>query len=474
MIPYLRQIRAVTRWAPFDTSTPEGRSDERYRRIVLTTASSVAVRTAGVVAGLVAVPLLLGFLGKERYGLWTAVTSIVTWASLFDLGLSNGLVNLVARAHGREDRAEARAAFATAFTALLGIALVLGLGLVLLLPAVSWSSFLGAQGVMDEGTVRWSVAAAAGAFLVGLPLGVVPQLYAGYQRTYVVNAFALVGTVASLAALVAAVLLGAPMPVLVLCLSSGALMSSGLALAHARRAFHWIALGPSHATRHALRELTRRSIPIVLFQLGALAVNETQVIILARRCGLSLVTDYSVAFRLYAVLISLIQLGTASFLPPLREARERGDHAWGVRAFRNLLSVRMMLSVAAGIGLVALGNLVLRFWLGRDDMRFGLEVWGAFAILLLAAVWSTAFSDLLWIMDRLWPLVGLVLLNGLLTVGLTWWLAPTHGVPGVVLASVIFPLAVSSWALPRLARPLLLAPAGPGQAPPGAGGNPGR
>jgi O-antigen/teichoic acid export membrane protein len=260
------------------------------------------------------------------------------------------------------------------------------------------------------------------------------------------------------------------MPVLVLCLSSGALIASGMSLVRARRAFHWIVLGPSHATRQALRELTRRSIPIVLFQLGALAVNETQVIILARRCGLSLVTDYSVAFRLYAVLISLIQLGTASFVPPLREARERGDHAWALRAFRNLLGFRMVLAVGAGIGLVALGNLVLRFWLGREDMRFGLEIWGAFALLLLASVWSTAFSDLLWIMDRLWPLVGLVLLNGAVTVGLTWWLAPSQGVTGAALASAVFPLAVSSWALPRLARPLLLAPA----TPPAPGGTPAR
>jgi O-antigen/teichoic acid export membrane protein len=455
VIPYLRQIRTVLRRTPFDTSTPEGRSDERYRRIVLTTASSMAVRGVGVLAGLVTVPLLLGYLGKERYGLWAAITSVVTWASLFDLGVSSGLVNLVARAHGREDSTAAREAFATAFVVLVAVAAVMGLVVAVTLPVIPWSALLGARGVLPDETVRWSVAAAVGAFLVGLPLGTVPQLYAGYQKTYVVNAFNLLGTVLGLAVLVAAVLGRSSMPVLVLCLSAGGLLASTLALIHARRALPWIRVRLAHVSREALHALTERSIPIFLFQVGALAVNETQVIILANRSGLSTVTDYSVALRLYAVMASMIQLGTASFVPPLREAYERGDTAWAPRAFRNLLVIRMSLALVGGVGLVVLGNLVLRVWLGRTDMAYGPGVWVPFAVLLLASIWGSAWAELLWIMDRLWPLVGMVLMNGVVTVGMTWWLAPTHGVTGAVLATTVFAATVTSWVLPRMARSLL-------------------
>jgi O-antigen/teichoic acid export membrane protein len=455
MIPYLRQIRAVARWTPFDTSTPEGRSDERYRRIVLTTASSMAVRAVGLVAGLVTVPLLLGYLGKEQYGLWTAITSIVTWATLFDLGLSSGLVNLVARAHGREDEAGAREAFATALVTLLAVSAALIVLVAATLPLVPWAFFLGAQGILPDDVVRWSVAAALAAFLMGLPLGTVPQVYAGYQKTYVVNAFNLIGTVLGLAALVWAVVGRASMPILVLSLSAGGLLASSLALVYARKALPWIQFRIAHVSREALRALTARSIPIFLFQLGALAVNETQVIILARRSGLSTVTDYAVAFRLYAVIASLIQLGTASFVPPLREASERGDRAWALRAFRNLQVIRMALAGLGGLGLVVLGNLVLRVWLGRADMAFGPSLWVPLAVLLLASVWGTAYSEFLWIMDRLWPLVGMVLMNGAITIGTTWWLAPAYGVTGAVLATTVFTVGVASWALPLMARPLL-------------------
>jgi hypothetical protein len=100
MLESARRAIHLLRLKPFDVATPEGRSQERYRRIALTAASGLAAPSVTMVVGLVTVPLVLAYLGKERYGLWTAITTVVTWATLFDLGLANGLVSLVSRVHG--------------------------------------------------------------------------------------------------------------------------------------------------------------------------------------------------------------------------------------------------------------------------------------------------------------------------------------------------------------------------------------
>jgi O-antigen/teichoic acid export membrane protein len=452
---FFQKVRSLIRLSSFDTSTDSGRSQERYRRILLTTVSGLALRGVGVVVGLITVPLVLGYLGKERYGLWTAVTTVVAWATLFDFGLANGLVNLVSRAHGREDPAEATRAFSTAIHALTVVAVSLGAVAVIVVPLIPWSSLLGVRGAVDDATVRWSVAAALGMFLVGLPLSAVPQLYAGYQKTYLTNAFGLVGSLVGLGFLVAAVAVQASMPVLVLALSSMGLVASGAGLAYARRALPWVRMGGG-ASRATLRALTARSMPIFLYQLGALTVNETQVIILARRSDLATVTDYAIVLRLYLVIVSVIQLGTSSFMPPFREAYERGDLDWARRAFQHLQRVRLLMAIGGGLGLVLLGNTVIRVWLHRGDVAFRWPVWVALAVLLLATVWGTAYVEFLWIMDRLWPLVVLVAMNGVTTVVLTWLTVPTHGVLGAVVASTVFTALVSSWALPTLARPLLI------------------
>lgn len=200
-----------------------------------------------------------------------------------------------------------------------------------------------------------------------------------------------------------------------------------------------------------------RSLPMFLFQVGALAVNETQSIILARRCGLAIVADYGIAFRLYLLVASLIQLGTNSFIPPLREAHERGDRPWVGVAFRRLLAIRLLIAVAGAAGMVLLGNELLAVWLRRDDVVFAWPVWATLAVLQVAAAWVSAYSELLWIMDRVWALVGLVALNGAVTVALTWAMVPAYTVLGAFLAVSAVTVAVNTWALPLLARPLLRA-----------------
>jgi O-antigen/teichoic acid export membrane protein len=403
----------------------------------------------------VTVPLVLGYLGKERFGLWSTITTVVAWVALFDFGIANGLVNCIARAHGRDDRAEAARYFSTAMALLLGIAAALAVVVAIVGGQLSWATVLAVRGAVDDSTVTWSVLAALGVFLLGMPLSVVPQIYAGYQRTYVANAFTLVGMVAGLGLLLAAIRGGAGMPALVVASGLGALVASALGLAWALgRGMPWLRRRPA-ISGGALRDIMGRSTPIFLFQLGALAVNETQAIILAHRCDLAVVADYSILMRLYLLVLGLVQVSTASFVPSFREAHERGDHAWMRVSFGHFVRVRAGLAAAAGLLLVFVGNALLRLWLRRVDIAFPQEAWVVLAIAMAASAWVTAHADLMSILDRLWILVGLVLLNGAATIALTYWLAPAHRVLGAIVAFAAVTVVAYSWLVPLLARPLL-------------------
>ena len=446
----------LLRFRPFDTSTEEGRSLERYRRIGLTTVSGFTYRFVAMAISLVTVPLILDALGKARFGLWNTITTVTAWVAMFDLGLSNGLVNRLARAYGKEDQAEANRCFVTALAAMMGLAVLLGVLLTVAIPLIPWPHLLGVRGEVDDETVRWSVLAALGLFAATMPLGVVWQLFAGFQRAYLTNGFNLLGAILGFGVLLLALGFGASLPQLIVAVSIGGILAaSGGFLYALTRGFPWLKLRRSDVSWSTLRGLMSLSVPMFLFQIGALAVNETQAIILAQRCGLSIVADFGIAMRLYLLTASLIQLGTGSFLPPLREAHERGDTPWVRTAFVRLMLVRLSIALTGGLVMVLLGNLVLRVWLRRDDIVFSPQVWIALAVLQIVTVWASTFSELLWIMDRLWVLVGLVAANGVATVTLTWYLAPRLGVFGAVIALGTVAVLVNSWLTPVLARDLL-------------------
>ena len=455
-IRLLGRARLLLRFRPFDTTTEEGRSLERYRRIGLTTVSGFTYRLVAMALSLVTVPLILGALGKARFGLWNTITTVTAWVAMFDLGLSNGLVNRLAKAYGRQDDAEANRYFVTALAAMIGLAMVLAVVLSLAIPLVPWSQLLGVRGEVDDATVRWSVLAALGVFVTTMPLGVVWQLNAGFQRAYLTNGFNLVGALLGFGVLLVALGFAASLPYLILAVSVGGIIAASAALGYAlTRGFPWLKLRFRDVSWSTLRSLMSLSVPMFLFQVGALAVNETQSIIIAQRCGLPTVADFGIAMRLYLLTGSLIQLGTGSFIPPLREAHERGDTPWVRTAFMRLMFVRLGIAVVGGLVMSLLGNTILRVWLGRADIAFSRPVWIMLSAQMIASVWGSTYAELLWIMDRLWVLVGLVAVNGTVTVALTWRLAPQFGVLGAVVALSTVTILVNSWLTPILARDLL-------------------
>ena len=462
----IRRAAAVIRLAPFDDSTAAGRSSERYRRIALTTASSFVTRVVAMVVNLVTVPLALGYLGRTQYGLWAAITSFTTWVVLFDLGVVNGLVNAIAQANGSDDRDAARRAVSTAFALLVGIAAGLAVTAAVALPLVDWAALFAARGAVDATTVRWAVAAAVLPVIAALPLSIVRQIYAGYQQAYVGNLFSLLGSAGTLLGTLVAVRLDAGLPTLVAVVAGSTTIAAALNLAYLLRVqMPWLRPRWSLVSREAGLRLLRVSVPMFLFQAGALLVSETQLIILSHRGGLALAGDYSLVLRLYVLIGSVIVLSTGAFVPTFREAAERGEHAWMRRGFARMLTARMAIAGASAVVVLAAGNLLLRRWLGGAAVQFDFPVWALLASLVVAAPWATAYSDLLTIMDRVWAQVAIVLVNGAVTAYLTYLLAPAYGVAGALAAMASVTVLISSWLLPVLARPLLARGAAAGPSP---------
>ena len=450
-----RRATAVVRLTPFDRSTPGGRSRERYRRIALSTASAFASRGVGIVANLVTVPIVLAQLGRTQYGLWAAISSLTAWVTLFDFGVINGLVNALAQAHGADDRAAASRSVSTALALLLVVAAVLGAAAAIALPSVDWSGLFAARGVATDSDVRWAVAAAFIPVIVGLPLSVVRQIYAGYQQAYVGNLFAALGSALTLIGTVAAVHSGAGLPTLVAVVGAATTAAAALNFAYLfAHQMPWLRPQRALISRAAAVRLMRVSGPLFLFQVGALVVNETQLLILSHRTSLATVGDYAVVNRLYMVLGSFMALSTAAFVPTFREAAERGEYAWVRRSFRRMVTLRLLVAVGFASAVLLGGNVFLRFWLRGAAVQFGPDVWGALAVLIVSATWVTAFTDLLTVLDRVWIPVALVTVNGIVTALLTYWLAPTYGVAGTIASVACVTVLVSSWLVPLLTRPV--------------------
>src|ERR1700720_3547426 len=121
----VRAIYSLLRLRPFDTTAPQGRSNERHRLIIMTSLTSAIAKLITIGTALISVPLTLHYLGPERYGMWMTMSSFLVMLSFADLGIGNGLLTAVASAYGRDNRQEINRYVSSSFLVLTIIAMTI-------------------------------------------------------------------------------------------------------------------------------------------------------------------------------------------------------------------------------------------------------------------------------------------------------------------------------------------------------------
>ncbi len=364
----LRQLAralALLRLKPFDTSTPEGRSAERYRRIALSTAVGVAGRLVGIAVTLLTIPLLLSHLGFERFGLWLTLTSIIAILGPLDLGIGNGLTTLISTASGREDRDEIRALVSTGIAISVGLAMLLCVLIAVTFPIIPWAAVVNVGSPIAAAEAGPAVAALAVCFALGIPLGLVSRIHQGFQEGYIASAWMIAGNVLSLALLILALLSGASLPVLVLAIAGGPLIAAALngAVLFVR---HRPWLRPAMARMHMQRAriLLGTGTLFVVLQLSLVVGYQSDNVVIAQIMGAGAVPNYAVPMKVFMVVPILLSFVLTPLWPAYGEALARRDAPWVARTLRRSMLLAVAVNVPVALVLLAFAPAILSFWVG--------------------------------------------------------------------------------------------------------------
>ena len=405
---------------------------------------------------MISLPLTMGYLGKERYGMWAAISALLTWAVLADFGVARGLQNHLSEAYGKNDPQAASEYMSTAFYTLLFISLGLGVVFGVGLFAVPWHRVLNVDDPKLVAELRPTLAAVVFIFLAGFPLNVVGQAYAAYQRAHVANLFSIGGSVVSLGLLVIVIKLKLGLPWLILATGGFGVSMTVVNLAYIAHDMPWLWPRYAHASKATLRTLMKISGPMLLIQLGGMLISEVQILIIAQTLGVSLVADYTIFLRVFSVPVLIVAMIEAPSPAMYRESYARGDVDWCTTAFRRLQRIKLGLSTLGLLVLLLLGDLAARLLSGAT-VRFGLEVWAAAGAMLIVGNWNGGYTHLFMSVDRLWTLVVTMALNAFVTFPLTYYFAKSYGIFGVITATTAFSLFITAWLMPVLARDLFRA-----------------
>ncbi len=328
----------------------------------------------GMLGSLIAMPVVLHFIGAERFGLWVTLSSLMALSALGDLGIGNGLINAISTAHGADDRTSARTYVSSAFFMALAFSCVLlvvfaGLDLV-----VSWPTLfnLSSPTAIDEvgPAVKVTMALVVSYVLTGVAV----KVRTGYQEVHITMLWAMLGTIGGIVTLVVLAWLKAPLPWLIFADAGIPLISmicnlGGLFLFERP----WLRPSWSSVRLEAVRKLFKLGLLFFILHLVGIVAFSSDNLLAIWICGPEAAGLYAIAMKLFGPCRMLAGTLLGPLWPAYGEAVARGDIAWARRTVTaSIIAAEVLVIPLALIGLF-FGDSLASLWFQRSiSLGFGL------------------------------------------------------------------------------------------------------
>jgi O-antigen/teichoic acid export membrane protein len=426
----------------------------RTRRSFWSYLTSTAFSVVTVLVALVATPLLLRWLGEERFGAYRAASDWTGYLGLLELGLGNALLPLLARSLGRSDEEGLRATLAAGVRAYAWLAMAMlagGIGLALAIPwLVPVSS--GMAGDLRQGYCIGLLV------ILLLPLSPFRLLAEAGQKAYVVNGLLIVQSlvITGLALLLARWGWGITGQY-VAAVAGAALFSFLLAVFCAPELRKGCLSFPNffavaRQSDPALQgELWQLHWPTLVHNFCGRVSLLTDNIVIAALLGPAAVVPFFLTQRLALLVQGQLQgIGNASWagLADLH-ARRQGDAAR--QRLIDLTSLVAILGVGSLVPILAYNRHFLRLWVPQSafagDLLTLLAVFNGF-LQALFSLWGWLFCGTGQVAGLVPMLVVGTAINLAFSLLGTW----LFGLPGPLIGTLVAFLGVYIWFLPLLLR----------------------
>jgi O-antigen/teichoic acid export membrane protein len=408
-------------------ATPD-RGSRRILRAGLTGVFTLLAKGMAVGINLLTLPLTSHYLGKERFGVWLTLSSLITWIAIADFGLNISLLHALATANGEDDERQAKEIISSAFWMISIIASVSIAICLAVTPLIDWAGIFNVELTKTMSEIKPAVTVVLILCLLRLPASVIACVYLAYQEGYLYQIWNCLSGLLAVSGLMLAIYYQADLPWLAAAFLGSMLLADLLAalyLFYWRR--KWLLPALSYFNWARARRLLQRGGQFWIAHLSALLMLQADLIIVAWMFGAREVAAYGATLRLF----TLIGAAQAAFTFPLwaayGEAAARKDFDWLARTFKQTVRISLIWSIPLTCTMFVAIPLLFRYLVTSDikpDWHLSLAMMVTEIINSVARCFSTLLNGLGAVRSQVifGPIGGLS--NLLLSWALGVWLGP--------------------------------------------------
>ncbi len=339
-------------------------NSQRTNVVVKNILGAFFIKGCSICISLILIPVTIGYVSSELYGVWLALSTIIMWASLFDLGFGHGVRNRIAESLAMGDVRKARKYISTAYVYFIGVFVPLSVIIYFLCPIINWSSLLNvSSGYEDELVTVMRIV------IIFFALTCISKLqgtvFLALQKTAISNMLDMLGLLLSLIVILilkyttegSLTLLAYAMCVSPFVVYS---FSSVWLYGYLRRD-----LSPSmnFIDTSFVSDVLGLGLKFFVINSSLIVLFHTMNILIANVAGPESVTEYNVIYKYISIPLLISSIITAPYWSAYTDAYALKDFSWMKVSFIRLKKISYIL-FASILGLLLVYPIVFKIWLG--------------------------------------------------------------------------------------------------------------
>lgn len=358
-------------------------AQERTRKLKLSFLISVFSKGANMLVILISTPLILNYLGAEKFGVLNALLSTLAVVMYSDLGLSMGLQNSLPALIAKNEQVKIKSYISTTFYFLVFAAFTIIILSIIVVFYVDWPVFFNTKNISND-DFRNAIIVYLLVVSIGIPVSVVQRTQSAYQDGYFTEIWTSVGNLASLIAVSIAMYFKGDIAIIILS------MQGMVYLFGVFNFIYTFVLKKKYAKPNflyfdvkLLRSLIKIGLSFLFLQICSLFINSADNILILKIFGPSQVTHYTIAFRIISFLAMPVQLLSVPLLAAYNDAWERGDKNWIKDITIKLFKIAGLGSILGGTFFIFFGNTIAKHWTNSVEYTtYQLILFGIFFLYL--------------------------------------------------------------------------------------------
>ena len=400
------------------------------------------IKGISVLISFMLIPLTVSYLNNVQYGIYITIASLVGWMNTFDIGLSNGLRNKLARALALDNHEDMVKDISTTYALLTIIACFIFVVFFIVSSFFNWNSLLNVPAALEVNV--WPVLVITlGAFCVQFVLQPINSILIATHQPFKTSLILLIGqvityfvtyllTIYTGSNLMYLVLVVTGVPVVVLLLANAYLFTTSLKKIVPR----FSAIQLSHA-----KTLLNVGGAFFFIQIGALILYETDNIVITRILGPHEVTTFNIPFKYYSIVTLIFTIIITPYWSAFTDAYARNDFAWIKRSI-NKMRLFWVAFLMLTLVLYFFSGTFYHLWI-KQLVVIPSSLSLAIAVYTVVQTWMAIHAYLLNGVGKLRLQLLLVLITAVLNIPLSIYFIGQMGLAGTVWANTTVMLVMS-------------------------------